>query len=149
MNYTLQQAAELVSLAMTIPTLVLGMGVICVWGKAALSAMRRDTLDSHGWFILGVVGSFVGSVLDNLYWSIPWAHALLESQSTYDLMNMGVYFNIFFRQGAGIFAGFCHLKAADMSNTRPTKIANTLLAYSNLLAVGVCIGFSIYIAWKA
>lgn len=148
MQYDLTKFAEAVSLAMTIPTVMLGLGVVYLWGGAAIKSLKDKTLDSHGWFILGVVVSFVGSVLDNLYWAIPWTSSFIGSDNTSFLMSIGVYFNIFFRQGAGIFAAYCHLKAADLSSTTPSRIANRLLAISNILAVGACLFMGMYLVWK-
>tara|TARA_R110000851_G_scaffold241359_3_gene393977 strand:- start:492 stop:941 length:450 start_codon:yes stop_codon:yes gene_type:complete len=148
MTFDIQKAAELISLSMTVPTVVLGIAVMHRWGPAALVALKENTLDSHGWFILGVVSSFLGSAFDNLYWSIAWTSSFYDGEYTNTLVSKGVYFNIVFRQGTGIFSAYCHLKAADMALSGSNKVANKLLAYSNIAAVLVGVGLGVYFLCK-
>lgn len=119
---------------MTVPTVVLGAGVVYLWGPSAIRAVRKGALDAQGWFIVGVVVAFIGAVLDNLYWSVPWAASYLGLEVTGALMSSGVYFNIFFRQASGILAAYCHLRAAAMSGEKSRRWINYLMALSNILA---------------
>jgi hypothetical protein len=132
---TLHQLAELISLSLTLPTLVLAAVVVYIWGP---SVYIRPKSDSE-WFILGVVAGFIGSFLDNLYWSVPWTSSFLGLEYTSTLMMSGVYFNIFFRQGLGIFAGYCHLKAANSRDAGRMSSLNSILAYANLAGVAYSI----------
>lgn len=122
--------AELVSLALTVPTILLAIGVVYLWGPAARRAWSNRPLTADGWFIVGVVVAFVGSIFDNLYWSIPWTASYIGHQGAPDLMSCGVYFNIFSRQLAGIVAACCHLRAAKLANVRGRKVVNVLIAGS-------------------
>ena len=49
--------AELISLAMTFPTIVLAVAVVVVWSPAAMRAIQKKSDDRQGedWFIVGVV----------------------------------------------------------------------------------------------
>lgn len=127
--------AEAISLAMTFPTVILGLAVVYLWGPPAWKAMRSGTLDAQGWFIVGVVTAFIGSSLDNIYWFFPWAASFLGLEVTDSLMTNGVFFNIFFRQMAGIVAAYCHLRAAAESSKGKIRSVNYLMAAS--YAIGV------------
>ncbi len=104
--------AELVSLALTVPTVVLGLTVVYLWGTEAKAAILKRNKTATQWFIIGVAVGFVGGALDNIYWAIPWSANFLGLQSTDLLMQSGVYFNIPFRQIAGIVAAYCHIRSA-------------------------------------
>lgn len=116
---TLQEVSELVSLALTVPTVVLGCIVVYLWFPHAKSdeGLMFDfkNFTAPQWFIAGVTIGFIGSVLDNLYWSIPWMSAFLGLGIKDQLMDAGVFFNIFFRQTCGIMAAYCHLMAGRKS----------------------------------
>lgn len=131
MDFTLQHTAELVSLALTIPTVILAGVVVKVWGPA----IKHKPVLANDWFILGVVIGFVGAFLDNLYWAIPWTAKTLDLEIADELWTGGVYFNIFFRQGMGILAAYCHLRAATIHSNRTISGLNSLLVASNLLGV--------------
>ena len=108
-----QNTAEIVSLGLTVPTVVLGIGVCIHWGRSAmaallLSASERSAID---WLILGIFVGFLGMVLDNSYWGIAWTASYIEHESKDALFNSGVYFNIPFRQLAGLYAAYCHLRS--------------------------------------
>ena len=110
-----QKIAELVSLFLTVPTVILAATVVFVWHKSAIRSLMHKPRTGTDWLIMGVAISFIGSLVDNLFWGIVWTAAFLESDKTIDLFNVGVFFNIFFRQLAGICAGFCHIKSATTS----------------------------------
>ena len=61
---------------------------------------------------MGVTIGFVGSLIDNLYWAIPWSLDFIHHPATDAWIKFGVYFNIFDRQLAGIAAAYCHVRAA-------------------------------------
>lgn len=132
---TLQEVAELTSLGMTLPTVVLAIAVVYMWFPSARDAWKATTKKAHDWFILGVVAGFIGATLDNLYWFMPWTASFLDDPLFAKLTNMGVFFNIFFRQGLGIVAAYCHLKAAELSDKSPLRFVNKLLCLSNVLGV--------------
>lgn len=135
--------AEAVSLGMTVPTIVTAVFVITRWGKAMRRALSRDRISEDGWLIIGVVVSFIGSALDNLYWSLPWGASFLGLSIAPGLHESGVFFNIFFRQGCGIAAAYCHLRAADLSPTVHGKQCDSILAYSSM--AGVALGVLLWV----
>jgi len=121
---------------MTIPTVMLAAAVVYLWLPAARAALKSDSRDAHQWFILGVVGGFIGSAIDNLYWFMPWTASFIGETAIFSqLTEFGVYFNVFFRQGLGIFAAFCHIKAAEMSSLRNVQIINRLLVASYFVGI--------------
>ncbi len=136
MNVSTHHLAEMLSLAMTIPTVVLAIAVVYLWLPAARVAAKEDTRDAHQWFILGVVAGFVGAALDNAYWFLPWSASYMgEVEIFQTLTDAGVYFNVVFRQGLGIFAAFCHIKAAEMSTIPKIKVINRIIVFSYLVGV--------------
>jgi hypothetical protein len=131
-----QHIAELISLGMTFPTVILAMAVVYTWLPSARDAIRSNSITAQDWFIVGVVAGFTGSILDNIYWFFPWTASYLGHESFQTLTNAGVFFNIIFRQGLGIIAAYCHLRAAELSSNRKIKGINTLLFTSHLIGVG-------------
>ena len=127
----IHQLAEMISLIMTIPTVLLAAAVVYLWLPAARAALKEDSRDAHQWFILGVVGGFLGSAIDNSYWFMPWTASFMGETAVFgQLTDFGVYFNVFFRQGLGIFAAYCHIKAAEMSSLKNVMLINRLLVAS-------------------
>ena len=132
----IHRIAEMISLIMTIPTVLLAISVVYLWLPAARAALKADSRDAHQWFILGVVGGFLGSAIDNLYWFMPWTASFMgESAIFSQLTDFGVYFNVFFRQGLGIFAAYCHIKAAEMSSIKQVQIINRLMVAAYFIGI--------------
>ena len=132
----IHQLAEMISLIMTIPTVLLAAAVVYLWLPAARAALKEDSRDAHQWFILGVVGGFLGSAIDNSYWFMPWTASFMgETEIFGQLTDFGVYFNVFFRQGLGIFAAYCHIKAAEMSSLKNVMLINRLLVASYFVGI--------------
>ena len=129
----MQEIAELISLGMTFPTVVLAIAVVYVWFPSARNAVLKSNKEAHDWFIVGVVVGFVGSLLDNIYWFMPWTASFLGHPAFETLTNAGVFFNVFFRQGCGIIAAYCHIKAAEWSENTSSRFVNRLLASSYLI----------------
>ena len=124
---------------MTFPTVILAIAVVYTWLPSAREAINSNNPKSHDWFIVGVVAGFVGATLDNIYWFMPWTASFIGHEAFQTLTNAGVFFNIFFRQGLGIVAGYCHLKAAELSSDNKIKGINNLLVASNLLGVAYAV----------
>lgn len=120
---------------MTFPTVILAVAVVYTWLPSARDAIKSNNPTAQDWFIVGVVAGFIGSVLDNAYWFMPWTASFLEHEAFQTLTNLGVFFNIFFRQGLGIIAAYCHLRAAEISSNRRIRGLNTLLFASNLIGI--------------
>lgn len=132
MSPHLQNFAELTSLALTFPTVVLAIAVIYMWLPSARDAWYRTDKTGQDWFVMGVAIGFMGAALDNIYWFLPWTASYLGDPSFQTLTNTGVFFNIFFRQSLGIGAAYCHLRAAGESNAQPIRAVNALLIASHL-----------------
>lgn len=132
----LQDIAELISLGLTFPTVVLAFAVVYMWMPSARNAWLNTGKTGQDWFVMGVAIGFIGAALDNIYWFMPWTASFIGDPAFQTLTNAGVFFNIFFRQGLGIAAAYCHLRAAEVSSTKPLKIVNTLLIASHLVGFG-------------
>ena len=146
MELNIHRVAEMLSLTMTIPTVVLAIAVVYLWFPAARAALRADSKDAQQWFILGVVFGFIGSAVDNLYWFLPWSASYIgETEIFHKLTNAGVYFNIFMRQGLGIAAAYCHIKASEMSSIQNIKFVNRLIVCSYLVGLGYVLLMGIHI----
>lgn len=136
MSTNLQNFAELTSLALTFPTVVLAFAVIYMWLPSARHAWQKTEKSGKDWFVIGVAVGFVGAALDNIYWFLPWTAAYLGDPAFQSLTTLGVFFNIFFRQGLGICAAYCHLRAAEESSEKPMRLLNALLISSHLIGLG-------------
>lgn len=130
----IQKLFELCSLSLTIPTLISATVVLWAWGPPAWCAIRSGHMTAQGWFVVGVASGFLGALLDNAYWAIPWTCSFLQLESTDAWMARGVYFNVFSRQALGTFAAYCHLKAAEEHESVRAGTANSILAYSHVAA---------------
>jgi len=122
----MQTIAEAISLFLTWPTILLGAVVVIKWGQSAWKSLctKRSERDSTQWFILGVAVAFLGSIVDNGYWGVAWTAHTIDHPQTLNLFATGVYFNIPFRQMAGAYAAYCHLKAyaaGSVENDLKTK----------------------------
>lgn len=136
MELSIHRVAEMLSLTMTIPTVVLAIAVVYLWFPAARAALRSDRKDARQWFILGVVFGFIGSAIDNVYWFMPWSASFMgESDLFRQLTDIGVFFNIIFRQGFGIAAAYCHIKASEMSSVPQLRFVNKLIVCSYIVGM--------------
>lgn len=133
------EVAELISLGLTVPTLVLSAHVVLLWRRPAVSAVKKFNRTATDWFVMGVAVGFAGSFADNLYWTFPWTASFLEHPCTDELMSKGVYFNIFSRQLAGIFSAYCHIRSyfeyRDSENVSSLNRSLTLSALLGCVAV--------------
>lgn len=107
----IQDYGELVSIALTIPTIVLSAYVVLLWGRPGLGVLRVGPKNTTDWFILGVGFGFAGNVLDNAYWQVAWCAAFLRSEHAEALIQAGLFFNIVSRQSLGILAAYCHVRS--------------------------------------
>lgn len=135
--------AELVSLGMTIPTVVLAFLVVWTWFPSLWISWRSRATDAHSWFIYGVVIGFLGSLLDNIYWGVAWTTHFLGTPGHQYIFEAGAAFNIVFRQAAGVTAGLCHLKAAQISSEKRPRRLNLVLLWSHVAGAL----FSLLLLW--
>ena len=146
MGVPMAELAALVSLGMTVPTVILAVAVIVKWAPSALRAWKSKERTADQWFVIGVTVGFIGALADNVYWALPWTANYLDHPAQVPLFAAGVYFNIIFRQGLGIVAAYCHLRAAELSDSRMTRFVNVLLTTSYLGAIVYCCGL-IVLRW--
>lgn len=107
---TPQDYAELLSLGLTIPTVVMSVWVVLMFVNKALEGLRIPNRTAVQWFAMGVAIGFFGSSIDNIYWAIPWTASFLGLSAAEDLIQFGVYPNVIFRQLCGIAAAYCHIR---------------------------------------
>lgn len=107
---------ELLSLALTVPTLILSAWVAFIYGKESIAiyyrARRGIKLTGTQLLISGIAVGFAGSFFDNLYWGLAWLAEFTDSDYKNTLFGNGVYSNVPFRQTAGIVAAGLHLAAS-------------------------------------
>lgn len=109
----IHQLAELVSLWLSVPAVILSVAVVLVWMPAAHKAMTTAARNATQWFAMGVTVGFIGGAIDNLYWMVPWTFHYLEmTEHSSALFNFGVYSNIPFRQICTLLAAYCHIRSA-------------------------------------
>ena len=132
----IHDTAELISLGLTWPTILMGLGVLWHWGGEAFRAWSKPHQERTptDWLILGVGVGFLGGVLDNAYWGIAWSSSFLEHESQGILFSSGVYFNIPFRQIAGLYAGYCHLESYFVNKKQGKDRLKNAWVFSALLA---------------
>jgi len=109
---TAHKIAEVISLGITPSTVILSAGVLVLWGKETLCVLKNGPNSSQCWFILGVSTSFLGAMVDNLYWGAAWTAEFFNLSCSRELFMSGVYSNIIFRQVLGSVAAYCHIRAA-------------------------------------
>lgn len=138
------RASELASLCFTVPTIVLSLMVVHLFFSEAWKSVRtRIKRKSIEWFALGIVIGFAGSVLDNLFWSIPWTCHYLGLTITSSLIEVGPVFNIPFRQIAGTAAAYCHVRSAYeqfSASRQQVRWLNYVLVASLMVGIAMSIG---------
>lgn len=132
---TSHEIAELTSLGLTPQTIISAAAVVVMWLPAAIRAFNTHPgqRNDRQWFLIGVSFGFVGQLLDNGYWSLPWSASFIDHPAQTELFANGVYFNIVFRQSIGIYAAYCHLKAAEISGGG-RRFVNKLFMWANVIA---------------
>jgi len=137
-------AAELISIGLTVPTIVLASYVIILWGPEALTIARKRGMDwsdatATDFFIVGVACGFMGQALDNLFWQVAWHTKYLEMEIQPTVFQWGAVANIFSRQLLGIAAAYCHIKSYALHSKKAIRslslvaIAATVMGCANML----------------
>lgn len=106
-------AAIVVSEFLTVLCLGMSFAVIVLWMPGNLQ--REESVKSHPsvkWLVLGIVTSFLASIVDNLWWGIAWGNRYFDTPYWEWWFDYGVFSNIVSRQGLKLFAAWCHVKAA-------------------------------------
>jgi len=137
--------AELLSNGLAIPMILLSVTVCILWYRSAIAAIvKKEKFNAQDWFIVGVFVGFTCATIDNAYWLLPWSLSFLGSELTPMFMSDGIFSNIFFRQGLGIFAGYCHVRSALMYRSKDDLCANRILFVGAILGVIYSGGLLIY-----
>lgn len=134
---------HILSGGLTVMTIFLAVAVLLEWKSSTSDAvLSKEELTSVQWLIVGVWVAFLGQTLDNIYWLIAWTMHYFNAggEAATWLFNNGINFNIPFRQALGIFAAYCHLRAAQ-SITNVTNFKT-----KNILVVSCLVGVA-YSCW--
>ena len=118
----LRDVATVISLSLTVPAVMGCLGVVWLWHDAAMKAWRTQHKTEMHWFVLGVSASFVGALVDNIYWGAAWNADYFNSMTRDALFSNGVYSNLVFRQGCTVFAAYCHVRAAVATDSRAFRL---------------------------
>lgn len=142
---TMLLLATAISCALTLVLLYKSVLILMAWLPGVTMAPR-----SHSdWLILGVVLNFVGSIGDNIWWSMAWYLRLVGDESYQFWFDYGVISNIVFRQGVKIASAHCHLRAAvaframTYDQFRNVRYASFLLFSTSLIALVI----SLFVDW--
>lgn len=132
---TIHEMAEFVSLVGTVPTILLAVCVVYWYGPIAWHGVRAIKRTREHWLIMGITIGFIGSILDNAYWAIPWTLSYYDHPLTQTAIMNGVFFNVIFRQGCGAVAAYCHLRGAVESRNDLKMVGlNTFMVVVNVLS---------------
>lgn len=104
------EIAPVISLFLTIPTILFSIAVLAIWSKHGIESLKIVKMPMD-WLIIGVCISFLGIVLDNLFWTMILSVRYYSNDLHLDVIQMALYYNVFVRQLFGICAAYCHLKS--------------------------------------
>lgn len=131
---TIIDLANTVQLSLTIVFILFCFQLLNTWKSAFIDSMRNinyyrwdrpwrnsGAWTADQWLIVGIVTGFTGNLLDNVYWGLTWLAYQYDHPAHEYMYAGGVFANIIFRQGIGMWAVYCHLKAAKMLNEKDDK----------------------------
>ena len=135
----IQDLMTLISLGLTIPAVIICMGVIKLWHHQYVNYCTTKNRTPSLFLIAGVYISFCGSLVDNTWWGVAWTLDYLSHPYTDWWFENGVYSNVFFRQTALIYAGILHIHAENMSRDEPSRTQSLKLS-KNIILGGMSLG---------
>ena len=154
------QITELVSMILTWPTVILSFSVVMIWvpvawrgvrqlGWRSLTRLKKDNREAAAsvFLAVGITVGFLGGLLDNSYWSIPWSLSSVGHPHEMAWNQFGPLPNIFTRQLCGMIAAYCHIRAAMLSvdlTHRQSRVR--ISALHALVAGGLALGVAYAIA---
>lgn len=103
-------------------------------------SLRIGNWKAYDWLLLGILISFVGKILDAMYWQVAWTSYLKNTSLKQSLLDYGTAANLPLRQLPIVLACICHLKAAHLS-IADSYSKNKLAFYSML--IGICLFYSL------
>jgi len=127
--------AELLSLALTVAGLIWAIEVIRFWGPKAKEAYYAKHRTPAQWLVLGIIVSFVGSIIDNLYWGAAWGTNYLGLSMSAPLFQNGVYSNIPFIQVPLVLASVLHVWGAVVHTADPKQKKKEFNRFRNMVLV--------------
>lgn len=130
---------ELQSIAWTFPVVVLCFFVVKESYKHVknflLGSLKEKKSFSRKmkWLISGIFIGFLGNLVDNFYWALPWSLNYLNDPHTKFLQDFGCFPNLLFRQIMTTVAAYCHIRAFIYPNKQDcSKTLNAILIISLL-----------------
>lgn len=108
----MQKFMEAMSLIATFPTIVLSLLVVAEFFSVANESLNKRSAERNpeDWLAIGIALGLLADAVDNGYWLFPWSQSFASTSDNW-LFDLGVYFNLPFRQGLGGYAAYCHLRA--------------------------------------
>ena len=103
------------SLALTAP--LVALCIVVLWEvrgpakEVCLGKNRTKDQKRMGWIFTGIIIGFTGKIIESLWWAIPWTADYLEIPDWKELHNVGVFFNLIFRQLFFTISAYCYLRA--------------------------------------
>ena len=90
----------------------------------------------YDWLILGILISFIGKVIDAMYWQVTWTSYLKDTNLKQVLLDYGAGANLPLRQLPIVLACICHLKAAQLSIS-DSRYTSRLAFYSLFIGISI------------
>ena len=143
----LHTSAELVSLFLTVPGIILSVLVLFKWVPAGIKLVYEPLITSAGWITLGVILKFFFDILDSGYWFGAWGADFLRFEIAQTLFKNGVYANIPFRQMGLIIAAYCHLRAFYEMYESESTMVNKKIKKDLYISILLGIVVSIWFVW--
>ena len=134
--------ATLLSLGMTWPALAVCMLVLTSWYQQYIVYCKAVVKKPSMMLIAGVMIGFAGSMVDNFWWGLAWtADYIAPEHPVRDFLFLnGVYPNIFFRQGALIWAGMLHINPENMSRKTQVQTAMARKKTKAIILTSIIVG---------
>lgn len=132
------QIIEFLTLALCLPTIVTAVTVLSHWFPDAKEAYTTPSVfrSASQWLLLGIFVSFLGSAFDNLYWTVAWSADYIGAKDLRDfLFEHGSIPNLPFRQNAGIYAAYCHMKSYYVAKEKNSRMPETMILFANFVGV--------------
>ena len=126
------QWAEIWSLALTVAGIIWAYEVLRFWREDTIAAWKAESRTAAQWLILGIVISFAGSILDNLYWGVAWGTHYLGLEISAKFFRNGVWSNLPFRQLPLIFASVLHAYGSIVYKSDPDVKARAMARFKRV-----------------
>ena len=143
---TSDQFAEFLSVWFSIPALAVSILLLMRYGGSSLITLRqlfsgrRKKIKPAQWIALGICICFLGSIVDNSYWLMPWG-LKLAGMDYEELFNFGVYVNIPFRQAPLLVGGGLHVLAEALRHSDKEIAAQRMNVLLRTILISLGVGF--------